>query len=233
VFTADAEWHALLGNAIGGLRASLAVLRTDIAQFEALEGWFRPVNIEIPHEDSITQALCGIFRKLKARQSQSDEFIPGVDLRQIHISLQDRRPLDPGIGPNMNPTDYMLLTSDTDLDLRIEAKIVAEDGDITEYLGTQGLRRFEDARNPYTLAPYGGMVAYVVDLDEHQWRQSIAARLQRRLGAERLRTVAIGGSPLVLSSHECTPERLNGGTTRLRTEVAHFVLEVDANPRRR
>jgi hypothetical protein len=75
------------------------------------------------------------------------------------------------------------------------------------------------------------MVAYVVDLDEAHWRREIAARLLDRLGPQRLRSIEVQRASIALSGHEFV--MVAPPTRRYRTEVAHFVLEIDARPRRR
>jgi hypothetical protein len=231
----ELEWDAFMANAIGGLRASATAMRAEADYYEGRRGWFRPVQIEIPHEDSVTSALVEEFRKLRSAEAIKGHAIPGISLRHIEISKQDRRPLDPGIGPNDNPTDYMFtMFSDTLLEFRIEAKTIVNRGDIrAEYLGARGMLRFEDGNNPYTLAPFGGMLAYVVDLDAPEWSRMIGEELRADIGADRVGQLRIGETEHLMSSHVCVPAEQGENGTALEIAVVHFALEIDARPRRR
>ena len=163
------EWAAFLGNAIGGLHWAAIELRGRKADFETRSDWFRRGRKQagIPRENSVSQALKQLFDWIRAEQQVTGSGVQVVDLRHIRIECELPRPFDPGISDEAKPTDLaIVLMKDNELDFRIEAKTVLNDAELTsEYLGPRGLQRFDDNSNPYTIQPFGGMVAYVVDAD--------------------------------------------------------------------
>ena len=61
-----------------------------------------------------------------------------------------------------------------------------------EYLGPRGLERFEDHSNPYTIEPYGAMLAYVVDNNAQTWVTRIAAQMEKKLERHKRPALEIG-----------------------------------------
>ncbi|UVK46712.1 hypothetical protein BPNPMPFG_002414 [Mesorhizobium sp. AR07] len=228
------EWHSFLGNAIGGLREAAELLRTRKTQFEAKSDWFRKRKREIPRENSVSQALATLFEQIRSDQAISGTGTQPVDLRHISIQCEKPRPYDPGIGDESSPTDYALvLLKDVELDMRIEAKTILDDSEVRgEYLGRRGLLRFDDRSNPYTVAPYGGMVAYVVDSDAKDWSGRIANAVAAAVTPERSGRMTLGCGEHQVSRHKVSVTA--GGRIRdYKIEVLHFVLEIDASPPRR
>jgi hypothetical protein len=228
------EWRAFLGNAIGGLREAAIVLRIKKEEFEAKKDWFRKKKTGIPKENSVSQALALLFEFIRANQAISGSGVQNIDLRHISISCEKPRPLDPGISDESNPTDYALvLLKDMELDLRIEAKTILSESEIRDkYVGHEGLLRFDDDSNPYTIARFGGMVAYVVDADAPTWAGRIATAVAAKVGAERSGSMTIGPHDHQVSYHHVsvnTPQ----GPAEYDIDVIHFALEIDASPPQR
>ena len=139
--------------------------------------------------------------------------------------------MDPGISDKSKPTDLSLtIVKDTELDLRIEAKTVVDETEVQrEYLGPRGLERFEDHSNPYTIEPYGAMLAYVVDNNAQTWVTQIAAQMEKKLGAARCSALEIGTQTQPVSLHQINPRSEGGGSVK-NIRVVHFALEIDAKP---
>jgi hypothetical protein len=228
------EWVAFVGNAVGGLREAAALLQTRKAEFEAKRDWFRPRMSGIPRENSVSRALAELFGLLRSEQAISGSGVQAIDLRHISIECERPRPRDPGISDESKPTDFSLvLLKDNELDLRIEAKTILSDAEIRKhYLGEQGLRRFDDSTNPYTLQPFGGMVAYVVDSDAKTWMAKIGAEMATAVGASRLGTIKVGPDDHHVSRHQI---KLKAGANNIRhdVDVVHFAIEIDAKPPKR
>jgi hypothetical protein len=230
------EWMAFLGNAIGGLHRAAVELRRRKADFETRSDWFRKgrKNAGIPRENSVSQALKQLFDLIRAEQQVAGSGVQAVDLRHIRIECELPRPFDPGISDEARPTDLaIVLMKDNELDFRIEAKTVLNDAELrSEYLGPRGLQRFDDNVNPYTIQPFGGMVAYVVDADAHAWNAKIGRAIAVKLGSARSGTRIIGSVDHHVSRHHV---RYDIGTKPVdrHVEVVHFALEIDAKPLKR
>lgn len=229
-----ASWTAFLANAIGGLRLAAVELRIRRREFEAKDGWFRSGHGDIPHEESVSSALAELFNVIRAEQTISGSGVQPVDLRHISVMTERPRKLDRGIGRKSNPTDYsFVFLKDSELDFRIEAKTILNNSDVDkEYLGKRGLLRFEDSTNPYTIERFGGMVAYVVDLDSREWGARISKSLLSLLGSRRSSLLSIGGEEFQISHHSIS-FNLDGSNQNCQIDVVHFVIEIDASPTRR
>lgn len=221
-----------ISNAVGGLKLASRELRHQREHYQALKGWFRRRLPGVPQEEAVSDALAELFRAEKSSQIITGSGLLPFDLRHISIDREVRRPLDTGIGKNANPTDYMFtIHTDTALDLRIEAKVVLTQGELKKvYMGSEGLLRYENPDNPYTIAPFGGMVAYVVDLDTATWAGRIDAEIDERLGPVRKSMISVTGDSLSVSRHTCVS---TSTARRYDVEVFHLVLEIDAEPVRR
>jgi hypothetical protein len=228
------EWIAFVGNAVGGLREAAALLQTRKAEFEAKRDWFRPRASGIPRENSVSRALADLFGLLRSEQAISGSGVQAVDLRHISIECERPRPYDPGISDESKPTDLCLvLLKDNELDLRIEAKTILNDAEIrNHYLGKEGLQRFDDSANPYTVQPFGGMVAYVVDSDAKTWMTKIGAEMTTAVGPSRLGTIKVGPDDHRVSRHRIKIKS-NVNEIRQDVEVVHFAIEIDAKPPKR
>lgn len=232
--TRKEEWLAFLGNAIEGLRLAAVKVREERERFEAHSDWFRPTLNDIPRENSVSQALKQVFDEMRAEQQISSSGVQAVDLRHIKIECERPRPFDVGISDAANPTDLSLvLMKDNELDLRIEAKTVLNDAEVkAEYLSKRGLRRFDDSSNPYTVQPYGGMIAYVVDSDAATWTTTLGAAVEKAVGAKRYGKLKIRDEDHHVSRHR-VDYKGRGKAVRQDVEVLHLALEIDAKPPRR
>lgn len=234
--TAADEWSTFLDNAIGGLHLAAVELRGRKADFEMRRDWFRKGRKYggIPRENSVSQALKQLFDLIRAEQQVSGSGVQTVDLRHIRIECELPRPFDPGISDEAKPTDLsIVLMKDNELDLRIEAKTVLTDAELSsEYLGPRGLQRFDDNANPYTIQPFGGMVAYVVDADATTWNTKIGSAVATKLGPGRAGTRTIGSAARNVSRHKISYRNATKSVD-CDVEVIHFALEVDAKPPKR
>jgi hypothetical protein len=175
-----------------------------------------------------------LFSLLRSEQAISGSGVHAIDLRHISIECERPRPYDPGISDESNPTDFLLvLLKDNELDFRIEAKTVLDDTEVrSEYLGARGLLRFDDNANPYTIQPFGGMVAYVVDSDAKTWMAKIGAAVATAVGASRSSVIKIGTDDHQVSRHHVA-FKPDGKDLRRDVDVVHFALEIDAKPPKR
>lgn len=232
--TRKEEWLTFLGNAIEGLRLAAVKVREEKERFEAYSDWFRPTSNDIPRENSVSQALKQMFDEIRAEQQISSSGVQVVDLRHIKIECERPRPFDVGISDTANPTDLSLvLMKDNELDLRIEAKTVLNETEMkAEYLGKRGLRRFDDNSNPYTVQPYGGMVAYVVNSDAATWTTMLGAAVEQAVGAKRYGKLNIRNEDYHVSRHRVRYKG-RGNVVRQDVEVLHVAIEIDAKPPRR
>lgn len=227
------EWMTFLGNAVDGLHRAAVELRIRKADFETKSDWFRKGRKHkgIPRENSVSRALKQLFDLIRAEQQVRGSGVQVVDLRHIRIECESPRPLDPGISDEARPTDLsIVLMKDNELDFRIEAKTVLNDAELkNEYLGARGLQRFDDSSNPYTIQPFGGMVAYVVDADAEVWNTKIGRAVAREVGPGRCVLRTVGSAARHVSNHRI---RYRNGAKSLNcdVEVVHFVLEIDAKP---
>ena len=230
------DWRAFLGNAISGLHRAAEELRLRRADYEGKTDWFRKGRgrSDVPREESVSVALKELFDLIRAQQQISGTGVQDLDLRHISIQCEVRRPLDPGISARAKPTDLsIVLMKDGELDFRVEAKTVLNDAELeTEYFGPRGLKRFEDSGNPYTVQPFGGMVAYVVDADASFWNTRIEASIATEFGSARAGTRHLGGREHAVSRHQVSPAATDASSP-IDIEVIHFALEIDASPSRR
>jgi len=228
------EWSAFLANAIGGLRLASSELKRSLPEYEAKRDWFRSSRSGIPRENSVTRALADLFSLIRSRQNIRGADNDPVDLRHISVECEKPRARDKGISDMANPTDMSIVfMKGSELDFRIEAKTVLNNAEIKrEYLGPRGLDRFEDGENPYTIQPYGGMVAYVVDLDAESWSGKIATELEAKVGTSRTKSMIVGNSEHIVSIHEYELSTKDG-PIRKHIDVVHLALEIDAKPPRR
>lgn len=85
---------------------------------------------------------------------------------------------------------------------------------------------------PYTVQPYGGMVAYVVDSDADTLTITIGAAVEKAVGSKRYGRLKIGGEDHHVSRHKVAYKG-RGRDIRQDVEVFHLALEIDAKPPRR
>lgn len=239
----DLPWTGFLERALWGLEQAAGRLSEPEtrARMEAAPDWWRkPVRsgplrgIEIPEETAVSGALEALFEEIRADQQISGPTHGQEDLRHVHLVLEKRRPRDRAIGKKTKPTDIaIILAAEEHFDLRIEAKTLVEEADIrAEYLSDRGLLRFEDADNPYTDAPYGGMLAYIVSDDSAVWQDRIRRGLNAGIGAARIAQMSVGGRPRMTSTHSF-PEVKDGVARTVTVNVLHLVAEIEAKPSRR
>lgn len=175
------------------------------------------------------------IKRITSRSGHAQSLHRRIDQRLIlQCPCETPRPLDPGISKQAKPTDYtIILMRESELDLRIEAKTVLDEREIkAEYLGLRGLKRFDDASNPYTISSYGGMVAYVVNHDAPTWSTKISTALLAEIGTDRAGSIELGARKHHISKHS-VPVATREMTGNIEVNVVHFVLEVEASPSRR
>ncbi|WP_441277226.1 hypothetical protein AB7783_07120 [Tardiphaga sp. 172_B4_N1_3] len=227
------EWTTFLANAIGGLRIASEELRKKRAKYEKKTDWFRSKKTGIPRENSVTRALADQFKEIRAKQAISGSGAHVLDLRHISIECELPRPFDPGISDEAKPTDIAIsMFKDGELDLRIEAKTIVSKADLRKYVGADGMLRFEDGKNPYTVSPFGGMVAYVVDSDAETWSKEIAEKVASAVGEGRTYSRKIGTADHQVSKHSFALEA-EEGSPAYSVDVVHLALEIDAIPSKR
>ncbi|OLP44766.1 hypothetical protein [Rhizobium oryziradicis] len=230
---ADEYWSSFLQNAIWGLEEAGKLLQTTERRHE-LEGrkdWFRSKNSVVPRENSVSRALADAFNVVRAQQELSSNGSSQHDLRFISIECEVPRPRDPGISDKAKPTDLRLLLLPLgNFDLRIEAKTVRNIRDLrNDYLGSEGIRRFENGENPYTISPHGGMAAYVLDADADDWRQKIKDAVAAQHDSAELPFRDKAGIERHTSVH-CFDHVINGETKHFTVNVFHLVFEIEARP---
>lgn len=162
--------------------------------------------------------------------------IAGVpDLRSMDFHYEVARHYDPATGPRAQETDLQFAVHREQLDLRVEAKKLTKAGEIAaDYLGAEGLGRFDDVDAPYTLERFGGMVAYMTDQDAATWTRMISAGIRDSLAPERVSDTLLSGEAFVTTTHVRDVDiKLFELKGRFTTHVPHMVLEFDAWPSRR
>jgi hypothetical protein len=238
---ADDAWHRFLGEAIGGLREAARRVR-EPASTERRPGWFGKSNkafkgAKLPDETSISQALIEAMEEIRDEQfivaPSRGSSIPNLTGMDFHVEVARR--YDPAIGPRAQPTDIQLAIHRDRLDLRLEAKKLTRLGDIAaDYLGADGLGRFDDACAPYTLERFGGMLAYVTDRDAAEWTLLISEGIRAALPSDRVKTTLLLGDEIITTTHLRDVDiAVHGIQGRFSTDVVHLVFEFDAWPNRR
>jgi hypothetical protein len=232
-------WLRFLENAIGGLREAArrigcAELR---AHYEARLGWFGKARRDlggarIPKEEAVSHALVEVLKSIRSEQLVEGRTNSHIDLTKMDFQIEVPRRFEEGIGSRSLPTGIMIAVTHDEIDLRIEAKNLVKDSDITsEYLGRNGLRRFDDVRSPYTIERFGGMVAYVMDEDAVRWRGRVDQAISGARPPLTVLTTIVAGEALTTTSHEREIDSpLHQIKERCRTDVIHLVLEFEANP---
>lgn len=232
----DEAWFGFLERALWGLRRAASAVHAPEgkATYRGKRGYWRAARRiagvdRVPSETAMSEA---IVRELKA--IAADQYVHGrkadeFDLRHFHVAVEQFRRLDPAIGEHSNPTDISIeLREGLAFDLRIEAKTVATQAAIrTGYLD-KGLKRFDDAGNPYTLERFGAMIAYVVTEDEATWEGRLGAGVAAFVGSDHIYATALSGRSFTTSIHRFVP--IAKGPNEIEVRVVHFVFPVDADP---
>ena len=233
-------WLGFLERALWGLEQAAARLReSDVqAEFEAATDWWRhPIKsgalkgTEVPEETAVSGALEKLFERLAADQLISGPSSDEADLRQFSFVTEKRRVFDPAIGKKTKPTDIAIILKAGEIfDLRIEAKTLVSEKDVeSEYLSERGLLRFEDASNPYTVEPFGGMLAYIVRDPTPLWEERVRSNLLMKFGTERIRQAEIGTRVMTTSRHSFVIAE-KGGARTIEVDVLHLAVEIEARP---
>ena len=166
-------------------------------ELRGIDGWWRSnkkVRLNgklclVPSEEAISEALC---REMEAIQREivlqifpksTDPSMASIDTLQV-CPEQPRR-IASGIGKKAKPTDIRFYRiGSAVLDLRVEAKVLLSENDIKKaYLSKNGIKRFSDARDPYTEQEIGGMLAYVVTDDRLIWLGRIEGAMRASVPA--------------------------------------------------
>lgn len=239
----DLPWTGFLERALWGLEQAASRLSeadTRARMERSTDWWRKPVKtghlrgVEIPEETAVSGALETLFEEIRSDQQISGPTPGQEDLRHVHFATEKRRRRDPAMGKKTKPTDIaILLAAEEYFDLRIEAKTLTEEADIqAEYLSGRGLLRFEDAANPYTDAPYGGMLAYVIKDNTSVWQDRIQHGVHAAVGADRIGEMSVGGRVRMTSTHSFL-EVKDGVTRTVTVNVLHLVAEIEARPSQR
>lgn len=237
----DDQWIGFLEKALWGLEQAAERLRNadTRAELELAGDWWRKAQksgamrgVEIPEETAVSGALQELFDEICSEQEICGT--GGMDLRHFHFHAERRRKTDPNRGRMTKPTDIAIIFRAHEVyDLRIEAKTLVHEAEITsQYMSDRGLLRFEDAGNPYTTKPYGGMIAYVVKDDTETWANRVLEGLQTQFGVARVSQVEIGKTARMVSQHSY--ETIKDGCRRInKVAVVHLVAEIEARPSQR
>jgi hypothetical protein len=179
-------WEQMLHQALRLLEEAHRRVCSPTGQQElrSLDGWWRIKKSQlngkaclVPSEDAISEALWremeNIRDEIVLRILPADAAMASVDT--LGVAIEQPRKAKVGIGKRSKPTDIRFYRLGSDmLDLRIEAKVVLREGDIKKaYLSKEGLKRFSDAKEPYTNHEIGGMLAYSVTDDKWIWLDRI------------------------------------------------------------
>jgi hypothetical protein len=140
-------------------------------------------------------------------------------------SLRARR-----FGKRSKPTDIRFYRTGSEiLDLRVEAKIVLRDRDISaSYLSRDGLKRFSNPAEPYTDHEIGGMLAYTVSDDRVTLQRKIDDALKASTPPIATFRHRVRASPE--ETLFCRVPYAAAETTRNEVLVFHLVLEFDGDP---
>lgn len=211
-------------------------------RYTNLDGWWRKARhringkngYQVPEETAVSEAIYhemqNAKRELMLNAQNLDPEVANIDTLEFHTEAPRKQ--KKGIGRKAKPTDFCFYRSGLgDVELRIEAKVVVKDNDISKhYLGSQGLCRFSDPDEPYTDELVGGMVAYTVTDDRSTWVARIEAGLAVSSIANFEHTLPQGGDALLCSrvpyKHTKTPPQSE-------VLVFHVVLEFDCAPQAR
>lgn len=190
-------WRNVLANAVWAFgQAEESLRRPDRhAHFSAKAGWWRASPYSgnrIPSETAVSEALVDEIDRLRRIAAGQ-----GVDRLEamgfggfgdLCFSVEQPRVVKTGIGDRSKPTDIRVYrTGATTIDLRIEAKTLLSNADIkAEYLSERGMMRFCDPAEPYTIEPYGGMLAYTVSQTPKEWGRNIRKALVDEFGNDKV-----------------------------------------------
>ncbi|TWA82229.1 hypothetical protein FBZ85_102605 [Azospirillum brasilense] len=186
-------------------------------------------RVRVPSETAMSEAIVREFETIAADQVISGRKSGEPDLRHFHIAVEQFRQLDPAIGEYSNPTDIAIkLREGLIFDFRIEAKTVAAEGQIKTGYINKGLKRFDDADNPYTIERFGAMIAYVVTDDESTWEGRVSEVVTAYVGSTRIGTTLLSGRSFFTSTHRFVPTAK--APDEIEVRVVHFVFPVEADP---
>lgn len=231
-------WCEFLERALWGLRRAVLVVHTPEgrARHRGKRGYWRKerrlggvARVRIPSETAMSEAIVREFVAIARNQVISGRAADEPDLRHLQIAVEQFRQLDPAIGDHSNPTDIAIeLREELIFDLRIEAKTVATNAEIGAGYINKGLKRFDDADNPYTIERFGAMFAYVVTDDETTWEGRVSEGVTAYVGFPRTGTTDLSGRPFFTSTHRFVPTAK--GPDEIEVRVVHFVFPVEADP---
>lgn len=238
VSTEEEAWSGFLERALWGLRRAVLALHTSEgrARHHGKRGYWRSprrlsgvARVRVPSETAVSEALVREFKSIAADQFVSGRTEDEMDLRHFHIAAEKYREMDPAIGDHSKPTDIAIeLREGLIFDLRIEAKTVTTEAEVATGYIDEGLKRFDDASNPYTVERFGAMIAYVVNDDETIWERRVDAGVTTYVGSTRIGTTALSGRGFPTSMHRFIPD--TKGPDEIEVRVLHFVFPVEADP---
>lgn len=195
-------------------------------------GWWRQTRkkngqgftVRVPNEDAITEAIVERIHQLKESAPEGSAIAAN---RTMSFHAQGRRRQQAGTGPKgLKDTDITAYRFDNiGLDLRIEAKVVFDEADVSnEYLTERGILRFADPASPYTREIVGGMVSYSVTEAAGYWLEQVAAGLVPM--AEQVGEVE---RPAPYGKLLCC-DIVRGDGPALKVTVVHFGLRFQTEP---
>jgi hypothetical protein len=233
-------WENTLHQVVQLLREAEKRIRTPAGQarYTALEGWWRNSSVKlagrgttkIPSEEALSEAIVDEIQLLREEMVLAPRNSNFLNIDSLEFTLEAPRRHKKGIGKHSKPTDIRVYRLGSEvIDLRIEAKTLVQDKDISTYLSARGLKRFSDPDEPYTDHEIGGMLAYTVTDTSTIWTEKISGSF--RSAAPPIPNFK---HALLSSSDEtlfCSvPYQRKPATSRKEVLVFHLVLEFDSDP---
>lgn len=237
-------WLKFMDDVVLAIRLAVQTLNTPEvrAREERRPGWFgEPLQkyggTRLPDETAVSRAIIAMMRKTRDRQFIAAPLVePGIpDLKRMDFNVEVDRSAEEETGSYSKPTDIQIAIHADGIDLRIEAKKLTVEAEIeSQYLSRHGLMRFDDAKAPYTLGAFAGMIAYVTDRDATAWQASIEEAMRANLPGERLTTTSIAGDEIRTTKHVLDVDlEISEVKGRFHVDVIHLVFEFEARPSRR
>lgn len=208
-------------------------------RYPKLDGWWRSAThrisgktgYRVPEETAVSEALIEEMEKAKREMILTARTLGPdfADIDLLEFAPEVPRRKKKGIGRKSKPTDFRFYRSGLgDVDLRIEAKVVVQNGDIGKhYLSKNGIGRFSDPDEPYTDNLVGGMIAYTVTDDRASWEARIHAGLTTACITNFYHPLPQDGQQLLWSQVPYTHAKTQPQSEVL---VFHLVLELDCDP---
>jgi hypothetical protein len=213
---------------------------------EAGQGWFGKTRTKgpfqgrrVPQENAVTQAIQETLERWSTAYMvngrpppDAPPSLPNISRMQFAIEQPPSRqrsfnPQNRRWGRVAERTDLKIcIRSRGDHDLRIEAKVVLTPNDLKrEYLGRAGVHRFGDVTAPYTIKPWGAMIAYVADKTTDVWLNDIAAGVGGIFGAAAI-SGTFAGLAYPITIHDLSAVKDASPEVR----VVHMTFGIETEP---